>query len=219
MTIRTFALAAIAAGALVPAAGTAATIDLDVTLDITQPKFVPGPGFQGWQGDPAFSPAYSVELAEGDIFDLTIDFAGSQSLTLTNTNLLWAFSYSSGDSTDVTGTGTLSLLDADGNAFAVSDQMTSTEGEVHFGQSFTDAQFGGLLTGPVTFYGVRYLGLLEDYVDPAITSRIYDTPGFYYSADAVNAVPEPATWAMMLGGFGLVGAATRRRSRMTVRFA
>jgi hypothetical protein len=26
-------------------------------------------------------------------------------------------------------------------------------------------------------------------------------------------VPEPATWAMMIGGFGLVGAASRRRSR------
>jgi hypothetical protein len=26
-------------------------------------------------------------------------------------------------------------------------------------------------------------------------------------------VPEPATWAMMLGGFGLLGAASRRRSR------
>jgi len=29
------------------------------------------------------------------------------------------------------------------------------------------------------------------------------------------AVPEPATWAMLLGGFGLLGAATRRRSRVT----
>jgi hypothetical protein len=31
-------------------------------------------------------------------------------------------------------------------------------------------------------------------------------------------VPEPASWAMMLGGFGLVGGAMRRR-RVTVRFA
>lgn len=31
---------------------------------------------------------------------------------------------------------------------------------------------------------------------------------------AAGAVPEPATWAMMLGGFGLLGAATRRRNRM-----
>lgn len=30
----------------------------------------------------------------------------------------------------------------------------------------------------------------------------------------VAAVPEPATWAMMLGGFGLIGATTRRRTRL-----
>ncbi len=29
-----------------------------------------------------------------------------------------------------------------------------------------------------------------------------------------NAVPEPASWALMLGGFGLVGAAMRRRNTM-----
>lgn len=31
-------------------------------------------------------------------------------------------------------------------------------------------------------------------------------------------IPEPATWAMMMAGFGLIGAAMRRRAR-TVRFA
>jgi hypothetical protein len=34
-----------------------------------------------------------------------------------------------------------------------------------------------------------------------------------------NAVPEPATWAMMLGGFGLLGAASRRRARTIVTYA
>lgn len=29
----------------------------------------------------------------------------------------------------------------------------------------------------------------------------------------ITAVPEPASWAMMIGGFGLVGLATRRRTR------
>jgi hypothetical protein len=31
-----------------------------------------------------------------------------------------------------------------------------------------------------------------------------------------NAVPEPATWAMMIGGFGFVGAAMRRRTSKVV---
>jgi len=38
-------------------------------------------------------------------------------------------------------------------------------------------------------------------------------------AAAAPAVPEPATWAMMIGGFGLAGAAMRRRARPAVRFA
>jgi hypothetical protein len=33
------------------------------------------------------------------------------------------------------------------------------------------------------------------------------------------AVPEPATWAMFIGGFGLIGGAMRRRQRVSVRFA
>lgn len=34
-----------------------------------------------------------------------------------------------------------------------------------------------------------------------------------------DAIPEPATWAMMLGGFGLIGAASRRRMRTKVTYA
>ncbi len=34
-----------------------------------------------------------------------------------------------------------------------------------------------------------------------------------------GAVPEPASWALMIGGFGLVGFAMRRRAKVAVRFA
>lgn len=34
-----------------------------------------------------------------------------------------------------------------------------------------------------------------------------------------NGVPEPAAWAMMLAGFGLVGSAMRRRAKVAVTFA
>ena len=36
---------------------------------------------------------------------------------------------------------------------------------------------------------------------------------------ATAAVPEPAAWAMMVGGFGMVGGAMRSRRKMAVRFA
>jgi hypothetical protein len=38
-------------------------------------------------------------------------------------------------------------------------------------------------------------------------------------AGTTGAVPEPASWAMMLGGFGLVGGAMRRRQRTAIRFS
>mgnify|MGYP000854143153 CR=1 FL=1 len=39
------------------------------------------------------------------------------------------------------------------------------------------------------------------------------------SLNLANRVPEPAAWAMMLAGFGLVGAAMRRREKVAVAFA
>lgn len=43
------------------------------------------------------------------------------------------------------------------------------------------------------------------------------SPGETLSISAA-AVPEPASWAMMVGGFGLLGATMRRRARTTVSF-
>ena len=44
----------------------------------------------------------------------------------------------------------------------------------------------------------------------------------YFALDniSLSAVPEPATWAMMIGGFGMVGGAMRRRrSSATVSYS
>lgn len=45
-----------------------------------------------------------------------------------------------------------------------------------------------------------------------------DSYGGYLDNVMLSGVPEPTTWAMMIAGFGLIGAAMRRRST-TVRFA
>jgi hypothetical protein len=37
-----------------------------------------------------------------------------------------------------------------------------------------------------------------------------------FNFEVAAGVPEPATWAMMIGGFGLIGAAARRRKTRVV---
>lgn len=44
-----------------------------------------------------------------------------------------------------------------------------------------------------------------------------DRPGF--EMQQFGAVPEPATWGMMITGFGLIGCAMRRRRKATVTYA
>ena len=50
--------------------------------------------------------------------------------------------------------------------------------------------------------------LVNDVGSLGLGLRIADTPG--------GAVPEPAMWAMLVAGFGLVGGAVRRRREMAV---
>ena len=47
----------------------------------------------------------------------------------------------------------------------------------------------------------------------------YDTPGAKSYTLTAKAVPEPASWAMMIGGLGLMGAAMRRRPSAKIAFA
>jgi hypothetical protein len=73
-------------------------------------------------------------------------------------------------------------------------------------------------------YNVYYSGGFAECSDTTVAcnndARYYTISNFTVSA-ATAAVPEPATWAMMIAGFGLMGFAMRRRSKVatTVSFA
>ncbi|HMI18528.1 MAG TPA: PEPxxWA-CTERM sorting domain-containing protein [Sphingomonas sp.] len=79
---------------------------------------------------------------------------------------------------------------------------------------------GGALT--VETAPVLYTGTLDT---PQIKTGVFDMIDVYHTdihyrvTIAEGGVPEPATWAMMVGGFGLVGATMRGRKRIAVRFA
>ena len=74
-----------------------------------------------------------------------------------------------------------------------------------------------------TAFGVTFDGVAKSVDFGGVANQIaFDnitlgssTPG----NPGVPGVPEPTTWAMLIAGFGLVGAAMRRRTRLTVSYA
>ena len=70
-----------------------------------------------------------------------------------------------------------------------------------------------LVADPATFGGGSYSSLKLTYTIANANARPITSTYFGSSSEApAAAIPEPATWAMMLAGFGLAGAAARRRS-------
>ncbi|GAO40160.1 hypothetical protein SCH01S_45_00030 [Sphingomonas changbaiensis NBRC 104936] len=85
---------------------------------------------------------------------------------------------------------------------------------IHFGAAVGAGANGiGVPGGGTAFYrfdagvaGIQQLALKYQGLSSAV---IYKTGTF----TPPPSVPEPATWAMMIGGFGLLGTAVRRRRR------
>ncbi len=216
-------------GMAISGAAHASTVTLNETLDISQPQN--NGSFGGWShyttDGGAFSPSGSFDLSAGDSVDMTVMVKPGQALTLVNPTTLWLFNYVTvGDASDVISTGSLELLDSTGAVLFASNEKTDQEGEAHFGQYFSPSDFAAL-PSTVTIGGLRYVGTLDSYFqDPTnpdqttvVTTRTYGDPDFSFSADAssvAGVVPEPASWALMILGFGGAGAALRRRARQAL---
>jgi hypothetical protein len=106
--------------------------------------------------------------------------------------------------------GRFSLLDQAGNAIFTSDLQSGLEEFVDIGGQFT------LATGPQTFYGVRYDGLLETayFGSPLVFSKPYlvlEGAGFQVIPGAVTPIPGAALlFGSALGGLGIVGWRRRK---------
>lgn len=94
-------------------------------------------------------------------------------------------------------------------AFDPADQFTNLLAGNDDFPSIGLSGFAFALTAGLTYFTVNSGFSNDDF--GTYTMRI-SGPGDIIPGDNAPVIPEPATWAMMIAGFGLVGAAARRRS-------
>jgi hypothetical protein len=104
--------------------------------------------------------------------------------------------------------------------FTITDISSTSLGGPNFIMKFTanDSYFTGLSLVSDTFGGsFSLVGNVFTYNAPVVSGITTRTAVFSVGTPA--GVPEPATWAMMLLGFGVIGAAMRKsHGRQTVRY-
>ncbi len=139
------------------------------------------------------------------------DFANPQSISQT-VSLLAGTSYTfgfdvykpaNGDSNPNGATFTASIAGLPFASFTASALPVTTWQTVNGANSFIAA-----ISGQFRFDFTSNGYPAKDFV----IDRVYLT-----ATDSIPAVPEPASWAMMIGGFGVMGAALRRRRKVALR--
>lgn len=213
--VRAAAIAAVVA--LAPAVAAAATVTLNSTLDITQQTYG-DQTFRAYFDGPAWSAIPTINVAEGDTFEWTIDFLDEQSFTVSGLEVISQNMHipkPGGTFVPTTMTGGFDFLGAAGEVLYSTADFTLDTFYDSVGQVFQTPQLGALPSN-FTFYGVRYSGVLENYGKPGYVTRAYDNPEFQIGAASVKVnagVPEPGAWALMILGFASVGATLRSRRR------
>lgn len=83
-----------------------------------------------------------------------------------------------------------------------------------------DVTLEGAALAAGAFHGDQSIGrrMTYDFGDARVTQVIFSSSGSSFEFDnvAVGIVPEPGAWALMITGFGMIGAALRARARTAV---
>tara|TARA_R110000782_G_scaffold268393_1_gene364779 strand:- start:35721 stop:36416 length:696 start_codon:yes stop_codon:yes gene_type:complete len=92
------------------------------------------------------------------------------------------------------------------------------------GFEFADFAASTTTTGDWLHFSSTGFGNINGPVDFVFEYNSFGVPAKDFVIDRVyfaetSAIPEPATWAMMLAGFGAIGFAMRRRQKVAVSFA
>ncbi|MDP3370869.1 MAG: PEPxxWA-CTERM sorting domain-containing protein [Brevundimonas sp.] len=178
---------------------------------------------QGWGGY-TYGASYSLPLP-----GWTVD---SGSVDIVTNDTAWSPAYEGTKALDINGFGPGSISQTfatvigqlyrvsyaySRNASGALDPATATisaPGGASVGISAANGAFGSpsnitWQTGSFTFLGDATTGTLQLSTDNA------GAGGVFFDAVSVTAIiPEPTTWALMIGGFGMVGAVLRRRSKL-----
>ncbi|WP_168694381.1 PEPxxWA-CTERM sorting domain-containing protein [Sphingomonas flavalba] len=206
-----FVLAAVALAAAVPASAVVVT-PVSVTASSTQThggfykaeNLINGSGLSGDLHDSNFANMWMTNQGVGAAQALlTFDLGAVYTLTSAD---IWQYNFG-------TNTPVISTLDRGVKDFRI---LTSLDGA-----SFAEVFSGRMERAPDgSPIGAQRFAIGGDarYVQIDILSNyaegtIYTTYSAGLSEVRFNAVPEPATWAMMIGGFALVGGAVRRTRR------
>ncbi|MFS0736032.1 PEPxxWA-CTERM sorting domain-containing protein [Sphingomonas sp. 1P06PA] len=214
--------AALAAGAILSGAAGAATLTpVSVTATstfnngfYTPNNLINGSGLSGGLHDNFFGNMWQTEQSETDkLAQITFDLGDTYQVDAAN---IWQFNYADG----VQIPGVISTLDRGVKAFRL---LTSLDG-VTFTEVFngTLARGTGEPLAAQTFAlndVARYvqIDILSNYAEGTIyTTFASGLSEVQFEGSAITAVPEPAAWALMIGGFGLVGGSLRRASRRPV---
>jgi hypothetical protein len=147
-------------------------------------------------------------LSVGDFTGWTLLVTGGSGATTTLTNLNSAV-YIAGAA--ATATASDILFDYSN---AVASYLLFQAGGFGTGNTYwcNSSASGACLQGATATPGFTFDGTRQDEARRGVQS-------IASAAGDAGAVPEPATWAMFIGGFGLVGAAMRRRQSVRVAFA
>jgi hypothetical protein len=154
--------------------------------------------------DPIDNSALPIELIDGDTLDFDVSL--DTPFTVPGSPGLQFFGFN------------LSVEEDESDPF-----VASNLGSIRFFQGATQVLELGAGCGNCLSAITFQIGAPSFSFDRIIGSTVYsiDRPVFVFGAGIsyqVDAVPEPATWALLIAGFGLAGAASRVR-RTAVSFA
>jgi hypothetical protein len=221
-----FAAAALAAGLTVASAASAAAVVFTQTYDLTTANVTPtsvtsvnNTGFT-----PTLSNGSPLLVSNGDSIDFRVNFASGQGLMFTGSTFgLFQIAVISPDFIALSGNAnsTLTLFDTSGNVIRTLgvNNFTSTQPRV-LGDTF--GNIGVPLSGTIGSLefidpSISGLGQANHFTSSVLSLDATSAGGFQVVSVAVTpTVPEPATWAMLVIGFGGLGAMLRRRRAPTL---